>query len=507
MNSQVSPIQVEVKKSQNFSPYIWTALAGIASLPMAIHPLFWLLLVVAPVPALYFSLKGSIKRAIVLGLIYGFISSSVHAWYVLTPIPIIPKVGIHILYASVLGSYFIITRVIIGYLFKNSPKKAALVIPWLFASVIAASGLITRFPYTGEWIPFTMEQIHFSWNRAIASVAGLYGILFITAVIAGIGVQFLFNCSKWSFINTGVLLVFCVGLILGGYNQSIKVKREVTVAAVTTVLPPKIKQRWLSPIGADVRSEDWKGVYEKFINLTNQAATKGAKIVAWPEVALFIPKQKNEQFIQDNVTKLAKKLGITIIVGYAHMEAKKNMVFGVTSSGETMTYAKHYLVPGPAVTLFDNNTSERFGMLYDKKTDLKIGVRICYDNDFPIGTREAVKAGADIMVTPYADWNEIVYRHAKMGALRNAENHISTLRPSFHGLSTLVGPKGEFLQSARSDNNGDVVLVGKLPVTKPGTIYTKYGNWLGWLSVVIIILVGGFVIFNKSYKPATSSQS
>ncbi len=476
----------KIKEGQLW-PYLVALVCGAIASLLILDPLFVVFMILAPLPVLYYSLTGCLKRSVQLGLIFGFSSMLPLVIKMTKIIPLPATMGFLVLFTLLIALQFILTRLVLGRLKTHGDDKYLMLVPWGYAIVTAAITLAYNLPIAGHWLPMLTFQ-SFDWSRQLVSVAGSFTFMFVTSLVAGSALLLVLNRSRRALMSSAAAaLVVCI-MFIAGYSQAPEIDRNVRVAAITTILPEEVSSSWFSSFPPTLKTNDWLPIYHRYANLTQDAAGKGAKIIAWPEFSLMIKDDTDEANLKASLTALSKDLGVTIIAGFVNVEAARNTLFGITPSGENTTYFKHFLVPDIESSWLKPGVPN-FGMLHVKELDLNIGMRTCYDNDFPIGTREAIQAGADIMVTPYADWEGIRKGHARLNASHAAENHISTLRPSLDGLSTIVGPEGEFIQSGRSDLNQDQILIDDMPISKPGTLYTKFGDWLGWLSLMLLIVM------------------
>ena len=122
-------------------------------------------------------------------------------------------------------------------------------------------------------------------------------------------------------------------------------------------------------------------------------------------------------------------------------------------------------------------------------------MRICYDLDFPLGVREAARAGPNLLVVPSADWPGIHERHPLQGALRAAEHGLPIVRPS-EGLSTLIDHRGAIVARGLDNRSDEVVLVADLALGAGGTPYTASGNWIVAASAALIFW-GALLFLNR----------
>ena len=70
--------------------------------------------------------------------------------------------------------------------------------------------------------------------------------------------------------------------------------------------------------------------------------------------------------------------------------------------------------------------------------------------------------------------------------IRAIETRRAVVRSANNGISGMIGPKGEVL--ARTDYWVRTALVLDVPVYERETMYTRYGDWIGWFSLGLCVL-------------------
>jgi apolipoprotein N-acyltransferase len=103
--------------------------------------------------------------------------------------------------------------------------------------------------------------------------------------------------------------------------------------------------------------------------------------------------------------------------------------------------------------------------------------------DFPHLIRQAGAGRTDLLLAPSNDWKEIKEIHRAMAVFRAIENGVSLVRATSTGLSTAVDPVGRVygLGDDRAPNGR--VMVATLPIGGVRTIYSRIGDFFGWLCV------------------------
>jgi len=125
-----------------------------------------------------------------------------------------------------------------------------------------------------------------------------------------------------------------------------------------------------------------------------------------------------------------------------------------------------------------------------------VGLAVCWDRHRLDIVRELARHGAKIVLMPVDDDFHANTRfppfHASDGVFRAAENRIAMGLGTTNGLSLIVDPYGRI--TAEGAINTRDVTVGKTFTVKGQTLYTRWGDWFGWLMVFglgwLVILAG-----------------
>jgi len=113
-------------------------------------------------------------------------------------------------------------------------------------------------------------------------------------------------------------------------------------------------------------------------------------------------------------------------------------------------------------------------------------ILICYDSVFPDWSRKYVRNGANLIgiITNDGWWGDTPghSQHFSFGRLRAIETRRSIARSANNGISGFILPNGEVIQQSqywtRTFLRMDVPLLSNL------TFYVKYGDWIGFMSVI-----------------------
>ena len=116
-----------------------------------------------------------------------------------------------------------------------------------------------------------------------------------------------------------------------------------------------------------------------------------------------------------------------------------------------------------------------------------IGVFICYESIFPQLVRKLTARGAGVLVNISDDgWfgsSSAGAQHLEMARLRAIENHRYLLRATNDGVTAIIDPRGEVVQSL--PRNREAVLAGNFEYLTDTTFYTRHGDIFAWLCVAV----------------------
>lgn len=159
--------------------------------------------------------------------------------------------------------------------------------------------------------------------------------------------------------------------------------------------------------------------------------------------------------------------------------------------------------------LVENNTT-----FWEKGNDWTVfeaaGVRfstpICFEDTFGYLSRGFVNRGAEVIVNLTNDsWAFSVpsaMQHMGMAVFRAVENRRTVVRSTNGGMTTTIDPNGKIRNMLPAFIEG--YLVDDVPVyTDTKTIYTRFGDWLAYLSLILApLLLAGGVVFALRRKRA-----
>jgi apolipoprotein N-acyltransferase len=114
---------------------------------------------------------------------------------------------------------------------------------------------------------------------------------------------------------------------------------------------------------------------------------------------------------------------------------------------------------------------------------------ICYDSVFPDWVRKHVKKGADFIAVITNDgwWGDTSghTQHFDFARIRAVETHRTVVRSANNGISGMILANGKV--AAKTEYWTRTALNLEVPLHTKITLYTRYGDWIGWLSLFFVI--------------------
>jgi apolipoprotein N-acyltransferase len=176
----------------------------------------------------------------------------------------------------------------------------------------------------------------------------------------------------------------------------------------------------------------------------------------------------------DQLTAVARELGVTIVVGVAAGSANMALAFG--PDGLAGEYLKAHLVPGLEAA-------------YEPGRELLVlagdqGVLICKDLDFPGLVRSYRRGGARLLLAPAWDFRSDGWLHTRMAVMRGVESGVAVARVARDGRATISDARGVL---AVVDQPTSVSATVRL-ATGPN-VYRRFGDWFAQCCVAVCALL------------------
>jgi apolipoprotein N-acyltransferase len=139
---------------------------------------------------------------------------------------------------------------------------------------------------------------------------------------------------------------------------------------------------------------------------------------------------------------------------------------------------------------------------------VKVAPLICYEDLFPGYVAEAVRKGAELIVTISNDsWfgaSAGPRFHLTVSAFRSIETRLPQVRATNSGISAFISPTGEILNTVQTGQRAGVLMA--VPQTEPvSTLMVAWGDWFGPTALVLgAVLLVAQVLLARRKQTATS---
>ena len=218
---------------------------------------------------------------------------------------------------------------------------------------------------------------------------------------------------------------------------------------------------------------------------TRLAAQEGAQLVVWPELGLGFDPQV--EYV-DELKELAAETNVYIFIGYGIDDPRgwRNEVVLLSPDGEFLEiYGKnHNTSPGepPIVTA-------GFYPVYDTHLG-RVATIICNDVHFTDASRILARKGAQLIAVPTLEIPGIALEQVAQSVMRAVENRVAVVKTDVAYASAIIDPYGRMVALRNGSPAGAAfALVADVPLGTFSTLYTRLGDWVGWLSLM------GFLFF------------
>jgi len=336
----------------------------------------------------------------------------------------------------------------------------------------------------------------------VRSLFGIWILVFIHSWLFSIVNYFWEHRIRWIKIKTSVItysavlvLTFSFGIVR---TSSLFSPEPDTVKIAAVVLIPEDGEAIpMSRIFKTRTTSPFEETISRIERLTERAVENGAQIVSFQEYVIII-NQEDENRLKEQYKKIAKDNNTFLSITYACFpkEGKgENKHLFINGNGKILLdYTKRYLlglgsfgeagvfIKGPEII---QSVETPFG---------KIGISICRDMAFPSYLKQAAAAQVDIMLSPSYDWPK---SPAAWYLTSTIENGFSFVRPTYNGYSYAADYHGNELTHMDSDQTEDGIMCADIPVQGIKVLYPIIGNMFGWLCVVVMVILIGWIIIRK----------
>jgi apolipoprotein N-acyltransferase len=482
----------------NLPPFAWVSLAG---------------LILA-------SLGAGLAEAAGCGLLYGVAFYTLSLPWIYTvmreygPLPVWQAGGAMSLLVLAASLFCAVFAVLLAWISRGSERLALLAAPCLWVAL--------------EFWRTHLPDIGFPWNLLgytaspsivlvqITSVTGIYGLSLLVAAYNVLVAWCVHSPRKAgppamrpAVVLLAATLALMVAVLFGG--RFVPAAQPMHVAhLVQTNLPQSVSY-----------PPDWDAIHAgdmaELQSMTIAAGQRQPGLVVWPEVPA--PFSLQEKAFAERAVQIARGSQSGFLLGVVdwkplpdHHFAPYNSAVLLDSAGrELFVYDKMHLVPfseyvpwrrwlsfAQDVTAMIGDFSKGSRYAVGEISGGQFSVFICYEAIFPNQVRRFVQDGAGLLINISNDgWfgrSSARGQHLAMARVRAVENRRWLLRDTNTGLTAAVDPYGRIAARLAPDVRG--ALDAPYGFRSDTTPYTRWGDWVAWLSVIFsaaLLLAAAFV--------------
>jgi apolipoprotein N-acyltransferase len=394
--------------------------------------------------------------------------------------------------------------------FLPSGMKRVLFFAALFCLLEWLRGhVLTGFP----WNPAGASWKAGSAASQFASIAGVYGLGFVTVASAAAFGTLLGEGTRKARIVTAVLGATAISVVLiSGAVRLSSARLELTPTLVRIVQADVAQESKWTP-------EAYQGIVDRYVNLTARPGAATPDLVIWPEGAL--PASANEVFAPNSpdAVAIARAIqpGQSLILGLGRgvpdpstPEGGRyfNSLFVLHDEGGdglrvAAVYDKYRLVPfGEFLPAGGLMGALGVRALTHMPLDFSPGPRpapidipgapraqplICYESLYP-GFTPGSASRPDWIVNISNDaWfgrTSGPLQHLNLASYRAIETGLPVVRATPTGTSAMIDPWGRVIDGQRLDPGESGVIDARLPQPTGITLYGRIGDLLFWLAVI-----------------------
>ena len=443
---------------------------------------FWYLLWLAPIPVLLISFHLSAKETFLAAFGAYLIGRLNWVPFLLAVLPMTLVIAFTVLIPVIFALILILTRRII--LKQNNWSVFAFPVLWCLFEF-----LLFKFSYDGTAGSIAYSESNFLPAIQIASVTGMLGITFLVTLFPSVAAVVMHK-------RYGKKLPVFIGLAIVVASLSfgmIRISRNTLVEHNITVGLGVVDEKFHSETDQP-KAEDVIRLAHLYADVIASLAHKGARVIVLPEKMINV-KDGFGDSAKNTIEGAARNNHTTVVMGYTAFmndETYHNNAWLISPEGTILAdYQKVNLFEGEAMSNFiPGDTIATFHLF-----DMPSGLAICKDLDYDGFMRRYAGDGTQVLFVPAWDFIRDGWLHSRMAVLRGVENGYAIIRTARQGRLTVSDYRGKILAEASCENNKAASLVGKASIVPAHTVYSRFGDWFGYVVVgaAIYFLIVFFV--------------
>ncbi|MGW4774305.1 hypothetical protein ACWEO2_40470 [Nocardia sp. NPDC004278] len=453
-----------------------------------LHPLPGLV-VLAPLPVLLIAPRVAAAAAFFAGFL-AWCGSGLRFWsYFIDTVEQPVPVTVLLLggTATVFGGLVAMTRAL---LLRGRPGFAVLALPAGWVAFEFSVSLVGQF---GAWWSIAYTQFTVLPLIQLASLTGPWGITFlillVPAAITVLTTPEVTAAQRLRVASATAVLLLAVGAF-GWWRLAVAPERDIVRVGLLALSQP--------PEYVPVDSPDGRDMVARAVTEIDRLADQGAQAVVLPEKA-WTADESTLPMLSGPLTEVATRRNIHVVAGLI-LTSGATSVNAAIDYPSGVRYAKHRLIPG-----LEDGLGPGTG--WQRVPGEPWALAVCFDLDGPDLVRENRRRGATLLLVPALDFTSDHWLHSRMAVMRGIESGVGIARAPQLGELVASDSRGHVLASARTDITVTRSVLASIPLSSGTTVYARFGDWFGWLSIALFALTAVGSIGRRSSTVHTPSPS
>lgn len=445
---------------------------------------------IAPIPVLLYAVEVSSARAAALAAFAAFLAGSLNGFaYLSALMPLVPLLLVFVVPAAVFAGAVAFARVAIARL---PGPFAALAFPAIWTSYEFLTSLVSPHGSAGS---LAYSQASLLSVAQVASVTGLYGITFLLTLAPSA------FAAAWVRRGYAPLAPALLILAAAGFGEY-----RLAHAPSAATLRVGLAATDVGIGAAFAAQNDLVAlqVAQEYAGRVARLASAGAQVVILPEKFIGVTPADSAAVLKV-FSDAARQGNVTLVAGFNRIgiEPRRNVATVFQPDGRVvLQYEKHHLLPGLESGYATGSTPGLF-----PAPGGKWGVAICKDMDFPAWSRAYGAEQVTLLAVPAWDFVLDAFLHSRMAFLRGIENGFTIARAAQQGELTVSDAYGRVLAERSSFTSPEAEFVVDVAPGPGPTLFTRFGNWFGWLVVTLCLAEAGAIAGSRSSAAKTQFDS
>ncbi|HEY1632668.1 MAG TPA: nitrilase-related carbon-nitrogen hydrolase [Rhizomicrobium sp.] len=361
---------------------------------------------------------------------------------------------------------------------RGAVWQAALIVPALWTGF---EFLVSRLSPHGTFGALGYTQLQALPLVQFASVAGVSGLSFCVLLLPAALAALLARRSASLAIGVALFFASILGFGLWRLAQA-PPANTVKAGLIASDLP---RYREVAENGADTQA-----ILRDY--LAHASALEGADIIILPEklgVTVSGAGGSDDALLQG----FADRSHALVVAGLIRAQLPRlynEARIYRPSAAVPLTYDKEHMLPQ-----FESRLTPGTSRTLLREPSGLWGAEVCKDMDFPALSRAYGNDGVGLLLVPAWDFDDDNWLHARMAILRGVESGFTLVRAARDGLLTISDDRGRVIAWKASNAAPFATLLAAAPVRHDATLYARFGDWFGWLC---LLLVPGLLFYRST---------